>query len=36
MSFPAILVLEDGSIIEGKGFGAKEPSVGEIVFNTSM
>ena len=36
MSFPAILVLEDGSIIEGIGFGAKEPSVGEIVFNTSM
>ena len=36
MSFPAILVLEDGSIIEGKGFGAKEPSVGEIVFNTKM
>ena len=36
MSFPAILVLEDGSIIEGIGFGEKELSVGEIVFNTSM
>ena len=36
MSFPAILVLEDGSILEGNGFGAKERSVGEIVFNTSM
>ena len=36
MSFPAMLVLEDGSIIEGTGFGAMEPSVGEIVFNTSM
>ena len=36
MSFPAILVLEDGSIIEGIGFGAKALSVGEIVFNTSM
>ena len=36
MSFPAILALEDGSIMEGNGFGAKEPSVGEIVFNTSM
>ena len=36
MSFPAILALEDGSILEGNGFGAKEPSVGEIVFNTSM
>jgi carbamoyl-phosphate synthase small subunit len=36
MSFPAILVLEDGSVLEGMGFGAKEPAVGEIVFNTSM
>ncbi len=36
MSFPAVLVLEDGSVIEGSGFGAKEISVGEIVFNTSM
>tara|TARA_B100001113_G_scaffold346920_1_gene338503 strand:+ start:94 stop:1218 length:1125 start_codon:yes stop_codon:yes gene_type:complete len=36
MSFPAILVLEDGTVLEGTGFGAKEPSVGEIVFNTSM
>ena len=36
MSFPAILVLEDGTVIEGTGFGAKNPSVGEIVFNTSM
>ena len=36
MSFPAILILEDGSVIEGVGFGAMEPSVGEIIFNTSM
>ena len=36
MSFPAILVLEDGTVIEGTGFGVKKPSVGEIVFNTSM
>jgi len=36
MSFPAILVLEDGSCLEGVGFGSTEPSVGEIVFNTSM
>ena len=36
MSFPAILVLEDGTVIEGTGFGAKKLSVGEIVFNTSM
>ena len=36
MSFSAILLLEDGSLMEGIGFGAKETSVGEIVFNTSM
>jgi Carbamoylphosphate synthase small subunit len=36
MSFPAILVLEDDTIIEGIGFGVKELTVGEIVFNTSM
>ena len=36
MSFPAILVLEDGYVLESMGFGAKEPAVGEIVFNTSM
>ena len=36
MSFPAILVLEDGSVYEGLGFGKKKLSVGEIVFNTSM
>ena len=36
MSFPAILLLEDGSVLEGIGFGEKELSAGEIVFNTSM
>ena len=36
MSFPAILILEDGSVYEGLGFGAQKLSVGEIVFNTSM
>ena len=36
MLFPAILVLEDGSVMEGIGFGSKQQSVGEIVFNTSM
>ena len=36
MSFPAILILEDGSVYEGLGFGIQELSVGEIVFNTSM
>ncbi|MEG0371688.1 MAG: glutamine-hydrolyzing carbamoyl-phosphate synthase small subunit [Clostridium sp.] len=31
-----IIYLEDGSVFEGKGFGFKGTSVGEIVFNTSM
>ncbi len=32
----AILVLEDGTVIAGKGFGAEKEIFGEIVFNTSM
>ena len=36
MTFPAILVLEDGTVYQGLGFGKKVLSVGEIVFNTSM
>ena len=36
MSFPAILVLEDGSIFDGVGFGIEKVEIGEIVFNTSM
>jgi len=32
----AILILEDGTIIEGKGFGAEKRVSGEIVFNTGM
>jgi len=32
----AILVLEDGTIIEGQAFGAEMDSVFELVFNTSM
>ena len=36
MTFPAILVLEDGTVYQGLGFGNKALSVGEIVFNTSM
>jgi carbamoyl-phosphate synthase small subunit len=32
----AVLVLEDGSIFCGKGFGATERASGEIVFSTSM
>ncbi len=30
------LILEDGTIFEGKVFGHLEDSVGEVVFNTSM
>jgi len=32
----AILVLADGTIVEGKGFGGVKEVVGEVVFNTSM
>ena len=32
----AMLVLEDGTIVHGQGFGAKKEVFGEIVFNTSM
>ena len=33
---PALLVLEDGSVWPGLGFGARTDAAGEIVFNTSM
>ncbi|MGA3028165.1 MAG: carbamoyl-phosphate synthase domain-containing protein, partial [Bryobacteraceae bacterium] len=29
---PAILALEDGTVFEGRGFGARADSVGEVVF----
>ncbi|GAA0774890.1 carbamoyl-phosphate synthase small subunit [Roseibium denhamense] len=32
----ALLVLSDGSVIEGQGLGATGQSVGEICFNTAM
>ena len=32
----AVLVLEDGRVFPGEGFGARGVSTGEIVFNTSM
>lgn len=32
----AILALEDGTIIHGKGFGAQTEVTGEVVFNTGM
>jgi carbamoyl-phosphate synthase small subunit len=33
---PAILVLEDGTIFRGAGFGAEGETFGEMVFNTGM
>ena len=33
---PAYLLLEDGRRFDGFGFGAEGPSLGEVVFNTSM
>jgi carbamoyl-phosphate synthase small subunit len=32
----AVLLLEDGTVFEGKGFGAKGQKCAEVVFNTSM
>src|SRR5262249_610382 len=32
----AILALADGTLFEGKAFGARGETVGEVVFNTSM
>lgn len=32
----AILLLEDGTVFEGRSFGAKSYKCGEVVFNTSM
>ncbi|HAP32277.1 MAG TPA: carbamoyl phosphate synthase small subunit [Firmicutes bacterium] len=32
----ALLVLADGTVFEGKNFGAAGESIGEVVFNTSM
>ena len=36
MTFAAVLVLENGRIFRGRGFGAKAVSHGEVVFNTSI
>ncbi|WP_444946174.1 glutamine-hydrolyzing carbamoyl-phosphate synthase small subunit [Microbulbifer sp. VTAC004] len=33
---PALLMLADGSVFEGRAIGAHGSSVGEVVFNTSM
>ena len=32
----AVLVLSDGSVFKGRGFGAAITNVGEVCFNTSM
>ena len=36
MTIPAILVLEDGSVFQGRSIGADGHTVGEVVFNTAM
>jgi carbamoyl-phosphate synthase small subunit len=36
MSTTARLLLEDGTLYEGQGFGSTQTSVGEVVFNTSL
>ncbi len=36
MSSRALLVLSDGVVFEGKGFGHEGEAVGEVVFNTSL
>ena len=36
MTSPAHLVLEDGSVFAGQGFGAEAEAHGEVVFTTSM
>lgn len=32
----AFLILEDGTVFEGKSIGSKKEIISEIVFNTSM
>jgi carbamoyl-phosphate synthase small subunit len=34
--WPAALVLENGKVYRGAGFGARVESIGEVVFNTSI
>jgi carbamoyl-phosphate synthase small subunit len=36
MGVKATLVLADGTVFEGKGFGAEGETIGEVVFNTSL
>ena len=32
----AFLMLEDGTVFEGKSFGYEAPADGEVVFNSAM
>jgi carbamoyl-phosphate synthase small subunit len=34
--WPAALVLENGNVYRGEGYGARTESIGEVVFNTSI
>ncbi len=36
MGVKTLLVLADGTVFEGKSFGAEGETTGEVVFNTSM
>src|SRR6185503_495939 len=36
VGWPAALILENGRIFRGRGFGARVESIGEVVFNTSI
>ncbi len=36
MGVKTLLVLADGTVFEGKSFGAEGETIGEVVFNTSM
>ena len=36
MNSDARLILEDGTVFKGKGFGSNVEVIGEVVFNTSM
>ena len=36
MNSDARLILEDGTVFKGKGFGCNVEVIGEVVFNTSM
>src|SRR5512132_3359448 len=33
---PALLALEDGTVFEGRSFGARTEKTGEVVFNTAI